>query len=501
MNNPPNVLFIMSDQHHADCMSITGRRQNVRTPNLDKLAGKGIRFGMAYSNNPVCSPSRICFHTGQYCHTHGMLGNINFEFNGEPLNDTISMRFRKHGYQTALIGKAHMVKKWDDAGYEYIRYCDLCDADRKDVLKHHYFKYLVDNGVADLYEDGVLPPEHPYTKKQYGVAKLPFEHTNEHWTGNEAIKFFNERNRNKPFFAHVSFERPHPNYLIAEKIKDMYNPEEIELPESIIDAFEHDFTSKPPEIRNHFRGLLKNKEELKKILAAYYTLINVIDAEIGRIIDCLKENGDFNNTIIVYTADHGDFAGDHGVYRKNIGTYESIHRIPFILKYPGCPAMVMKNTIIEAIDMYPTLCELCGIPAPAEVDGKSLLPVIAGTSPGKEAAISEWDSHCGYVTMVNSIRSKEYRLTYYGSDSIRGELYHTAKDFMEIRNLWNDPEYKDIKIDLLQKLLDRITGYRKRTTYQDDLAHLAKHANSPTRMIHQGFRKWSEVKSIHCENH
>lgn len=495
MSERPNVLFIMSDQHHADCMSMVGKR-NVRTPNLDKLAGEGVRFEMAYSNNPICSPSRVCFHTGQYCHTHGMLGNSNFQFEGMPDEDTVSMRFRKYGYQTALVGKAHMVKKWDYAGYEHIRYCDLCDTDMNDVLSNHYYKYLVEHGLADDFEDGALPKDHPYNENEYGIAKLPFEHTNERWTGDETLAFLKDRDRDRPFFAHMSFERPHPNFLISEELKDMYNPDDIELPESVIDAWEHEFSSKPEVVRKSLMERMRDKDHLKKILAAYYTLITVIDAEIGRVVDYLNENGEYENTIIVYSADHGDFAGDHGVFRKNIGIYESVHRIPFIIKYPRSPVKVIENSIIESIDLYPTLCELCSVPVPEALDGSSILPVIEGKSPGKEHALSEWDSFRDDDSMVNAIRTSDYRLTYHGSQYGGGELYHNSQDPGEIFNLWNDPQYSDVKIELLQKLLDNTTPYAKRTNFTTGLAINAETRHCPSSLVHKQAKKWSELNSV-----
>jgi arylsulfatase A-like enzyme len=131
----------------------------VQTPSLDWVAASGVRFTRAYCNNPICAPSRISFVSGQYPHTHRILGNDIFELD-DANSATLGATFRRHGYQTALIGKGHMVRAWDNAAYEHIRYCDLCDADRKTPTVHHYFKYLMDHGLADMYEDGTLPREH-----------------------------------------------------------------------------------------------------------------------------------------------------------------------------------------------------------------------------------------------------------------------------------------------------------------------------------------------------
>ena len=137
MTKRPNVLWLMSDQHNANCMSLMGH-PNVRTPNLDRIAARGVAFSNGFANNPICSPSRICFMTGQYAHTHQMYGNDHAEY-PEPNPETLTCRFRRHGYQTALFGKSHMVRRWDEDGFERIAYTDLCDATRDDPLTCHYF--------------------------------------------------------------------------------------------------------------------------------------------------------------------------------------------------------------------------------------------------------------------------------------------------------------------------------------------------------------------------
>jgi len=492
MKNRPNILFLMSDQHNANCLGVTGKR-NVRTPNLDALAKSGVRFERAYCNNPICSPSRISYFTGQYPHTHGMIGNNNYDFKGDT-PDTMAMLFRKYGYQTALIGKSHMVGKWDREGFEHIRYCDLTDADSRDVLTNHYFKYLVDHGLGDMYEDGSIASGSEYHKKHYGVADLPYEHSIEHWTGEETLKFLKNRDGRRPFFAHMSFERPHPNWRIAPELLNMYKSEDIILPECKTDAYEHEFASKPEYIRKILLDRRVPQEHLRKILAIYYTLITAIDAEIGRVFKYLKDKGEFDNTIIVYVADHGDFGGDHGLYDKNVGIYESIHRIPFILKYPGCKKKVVDDAIIESIDLYSTFCHLCDIPVPEHVEGESIIPIINNNAPGREFALAEWDWSPPH-TRINAIRTKDFRLVYYGGET-GGELYHNAEDPGEIYNLWNDPDYLKIRAQLMEMLFEQVAKYAKRTTKFLDKQKSLETKTCITNLIHKRCRKWSDVKKM-----
>jgi len=225
----PNVLWIMSDQHNAGCLGCEGR--NVRTPNLDALAARGVRFSHAYCNNPICAPSRISFITGQYCHTHRHIGNNLYHYPQRNPN-TLSAVARRQGYQTAMIGKAHMIGEWDREGFEYIRYCDLCDADRNDPLTCHYFKHLHDSGLVELYDQGTLPQYHPGKQTHWFVSPIPHEHSLEVWTAKQTVEFLEQRDRRRPFFVQMSFQRPHAPLSPSPERADMYSPEDIDIPSS-----------------------------------------------------------------------------------------------------------------------------------------------------------------------------------------------------------------------------------------------------------------------------
>jgi len=487
----PNILWLMSDQHNAGSLGAAGH-PTVRTPNLDRIAEIGVRFTRAYCNNPICSPSRICFSTGQYVHTHGFAGNDNFEF-PDRNPDTLAAVFRRRGWQTALIGKAHMLRDWDREAYEHIRYCDLCDAERRDPRTNHYFKYLVDHGLADLYEDGTLPQDHPAVRDRCGVAALPYEHSIEHWTGEETLAFLENRDPSRPFFVHMTFERPHPNWTPAREHFGMYSPEDVVFGPDAADWWENQWAGRPEPImrivRNRFRGF--SQDDVKKMLACHFTLVTVIDMEIGRVLDFLRRSGDLDNTVIVYTADHGDFAGDHGICDKNLGIYESIHRIPFLLAYPGGPRGEVRDAIIESVDLFPTLCELAGVPVPESVEGRSILAEAEGHGNGKPFALCEWDFPQPQ-RRVNAIRTPHRRLVYY-SHEIGGELYDHDADPYEMHNLWNDPAYREVRLELLEVLFDQVNLYRRRTDFDHDRREEERTRAAPTRLIHKYCWKWSEV--------
>ena len=496
----PNVLWLMSDQHNAACMGHAGR--NVRTPSLDALAETGVRFTHGYCNNPICAPSRISFMTGQYCHTHRHIGNNLYHYPQRNPN-TLAAVARRHGYQTALVGKAHMVGEWDREGFEHLRYCDLTDADRLDPLTGHYYKYLHDHGIADLYDLGTLPPDHAGRGSHWFVSPIPHEHSIEVWTGNETLGFLEGRDRRRPFFAQMTFQRPHAPLSPSPERADMYAPEDIDIPASACDLFERRFETKPEWQRRRVEGhggypyVSADEDELRKQLTHYYALISIIDEEIGRVIDHLRETGDLGNTVICYVADHGDFAGDHGLVQKNLGIYESIHRIPYLLSYPGCPAGAVVDEIVESVDLYPTLCQLMDVEPPDCLDGQSLIPTIEEGAPGKEAAICEW-SWMHPSTMVHAIRTRDFRLVYYGSD-IEGELYDHRTDPDELVNLYSDPDYQAARLELLEQLFDKVMQYEKRSSMQRDREEDHRTRNSMTTLIHKGGRKWSDIEGLYRE--
>jgi arylsulfatase A-like enzyme len=486
----------MSDQHNAGSLGCAGHRV-VRTPHLDRLAGEGVRFTRAYCNNPICAPSRICFVTGQYCHTHRILGNDDFEL-GDANPNTLGAVLRRHGYQTAQIGKAHMVGAWDRDAYEHIRYCDLCDADRRDPRKHHYFRYLIDHGLADLYEDGALPRDHEahHSRQGCGIAALPYEHTIEHWTGEETLAFLRQRDRRRPFFVHMSFERPHPNWTPAREYANLYAPADIALGPDAVDWWDRRWAGRPDFIQRLVAGRMANRSlsDLQRMLACHLALVTVIDMEIGRVLDELRATGDLDNTIVVYTADHGDFAGDHGICDKNLGIYESIHRIPFIVRYPGGPRGEVRDGIIESVDLLPTLCALADVPAPEGTDGRSIVPELGGRGQGKDQAICEWDFPSPQ-RRVNAIRTRRYRLVYYDHDK-GGELYDHETDPYELTNRWSDPDCRDARLGLLERLFDQVKSYACKTDFDRDRITDANDSLTATRLIHKRTRRWSEFQRL-----
>ena len=501
MNHRPNILLLMSDQHNANCLGVNGNPV-VRTLNLDALAARGANFTSAYCNNPICAPSRLCLHTGQYVHTHRHFGNNIFEFDDRNPN-TLGAQLRRYGYQTAIIGKGHMIRQWDEEAFEHRRYCDLCDADHNDPTTNHYFAYLCEHGLAHLYEEGSPGPELAHTQDGSGPARLPYEHSIEHWTGDETLQFLRNRDQRRSFFCHMSFERPHAPIAPAPEHWDRYNPDDIILPDSACDYIERDFVGKPQFMRELLSGgysyplATKDTARLKRCIASYYTLITAIDEEIGRVLDYLASTDELDDTIVVYLADDGDFAGEHGLFHKNLGIYESIHRVPLIMSWPGGPAGRRISGLVESIDIFPTLCELAEVPVPETVEGSSFLPVVEGESDGKPEAIAEWDD---FVTgsRTYALRTPRYRLVYYNR-TIGGELYDHDSDPGEIENVWDNPDYTQVRSQLVERLLERGGQFQVKTDFASDQEIRRRQRLSPTGLIHKRQRNWRDIEPFYAD--
>lgn len=504
-----NVLWLMSDQHNANCMSCADH-PIVKTPHLDAIAQEGIRYTNAFANNPICAPSRICFMTGQHVHTHGYYGNQNNDCTDENRLFLPSV-FRNYGYQTAMFGKAHLIRKWLDEGFEQYGVCDMIDAKQGAPESCHYFKYLQDHGLADYYEEGNPKPGQEYTHDGSAPAQLPYEHSIERFTGNGAIEFLKTRDTDRPFFLNVSFQRPHAPIAPAAEHFGLYNPADIPLPASACDLFERKFEGKPSFMQQHISQLggyplvCKDKAALQQVLASYYALISVIDAEIGRVIETLKELGEYENTIIFYTADHGDFAGEHGLFHKNLGIYESIQKIPFLLKVPGGAAGKTCEDLVESIDWYPTICKLCGVPTSDKVEGNALL---AASSPNtdpdtsivmepasKTAIFCDWDFYNS--TRAIAVRTKTRRLVYHANTN-EGELYDHETDPDELINQYDNPTYNADRLALTSQLLTFAMGHAKRSDCVQDRKIQHESRFDPVVLLQRDKIYWSDLdKTYH----
>jgi arylsulfatase A-like enzyme len=433
----PNILIIMNDQHHAGCFGYA-RHPDVKTPNIDRMAANGVNFRNAFCQNGVCVPSRVAIMTGQYPTTNGVFAN---DVMGIPASLlSLAAYLQPFGYQTAMVGKKHM-PSWPTHGFQYERLCYHADAPLREL---HYYNYLKRHGLHEHYDE--LGDVEKFTSFD---SHIPNEHSMEVWTGDEAIEYLKQRDNEKPFFAQVSFERPHPPLSPSFDCPFQYDPESLTLPEN-----SEENIGKSPFYFNRnvelkWSSATHGEAELRKALARYYSLITLIDQQVGRIIEELTKNGELDNTIIIFTADHGDFAGEYSRMAKGFN-YDAIHRIPMIWHMPK-RFQISERTeeMVEEIDIFPTICDLLEIPIPKAVQGKSLLPILEGASaPERDTVFFEY-------TMCKTVHTRKYKLSYgFDGENEIGELYDLKKDPHEYNNLFLSQDYRDVREQLIRKLLN-----------------------------------------------
>lgn len=435
-----NILVIMTDQHHAAALGCMGHYL-VKTPHLDALAAEGTRFTSAFTVAPLCLPSRNCFLSGVYPHATQVYDNNEDVRRREDLPQ-MSTVFRDRGYHVGITGKYHLgnlpapdfaVRMPDDA------YANFLTA-RGKVWAANYW--------------GPSFETHPSPTISCSVSPLEEDETRTAFEADEAMRFITECPRDQPFFLWANFDAPHGPYHLCEKYATMYNPDEIQLKEF------HGYDRLPPEQQ----GWLKTRaydqlsdDDLKKTLAYYYGAITEVDDHVGRIIAFLKEQNLYEETIILFLADHGDHAGDHRLINKSFA-YDSTLRVPLLMRVPGGLPPMVRDEIVQSIDIFPTLCDLTGTEKPALLQGVSFAPLLtkveeAGDFVARTFALTE-ESH------YRTIRTRTHKLVYAsptarwdGGKSFTSQLYDLVADPDEWTNQYENPDYREVRAELIEKLL------------------------------------------------
>lgn len=429
MTNQPNILFFITDQFNADCLGFLGH-PFIKTPNLDRLAAQGVYANRMFTCSAVCGPSRTSFATGMYLRGHGVFGN-----NG-PINHpypSLPEVLKSAGYVTALAGKSHFPLQLEN---HFQHKWDM----------HLYRQKLQEKGLNyKEYDDR--------TTKEFQALKssIPEDLQNEVWTANHAVDFIESRvGKSDPFFLWCSFDRPHCPHTPPASFDDLYDIDSIPVDWGEYQNFEESLLQNRPMIEDFWKiGSVRHDVSIfKKAVCRYLALITLIDREIGRILDKLEASGLAQNTIIVFTSDHGDFAGKYGQLGKNLPAYDPLLRIPFIYFDPTRTADAGRGVerLLQSVDVMPTLLERLGIPIPPTVQGKTFLQVIDGhPKGGRDFVFAE-------TSMEKTIRSKDWKLTFFVRHPNRGQLFRMGATPDEVNNLWNDPNYAHIREELLREL-------------------------------------------------
>ena len=449
-----NVLFIVSDDLNCD-IGAYGNTQ-VITPNIDKLAQRGVLFGNAHNQYPLCGPSRASFMTGLYPDQTKIKKLRLYLRQAIPKVTTMGQQFKKENYHSVRVGKI----------FHYHNPRDIGTAGHDD-------NYTWDQTVNPYGRDKIEEYKINTLKKQsYGgtLSWLAADGTDEEQTdgigASETIKFldrFAESGEN--FFLAFGLYRPHTPYVAPKKYFDQYEMEEMEIPK-ISDDYLKTIplaaaisVSKKKEQRNLEEDLAKTIKE------AYYATTSFVDAQVGRVLDKLKETGLDKNTIVVFTSDHGYHLGEHGHWQKQT-LFDNATRVPLIVAGPGVNKnQKIMDAPVELVDIFPTLMDLVGMETPEFVSGKSFFSILKDSNARvRSSALTELGVSNGNGLKIQgySIKTDRYRLTQWGKNGIMGhELYDHKFDQKELKNLADFQSYKKIKDSLVVVIDQRIAEARK----------------------------------------
>lgn len=373
MSGRPNILLILTDQHRFDCFGFEGH-PDVSTPHLDELAASSSRFSAAYTPSPICGPARAALFTGKVPAENGIHDNWVPMPEGTAL---LSEELRRSGYHTGLVGKLHLSPVKDRHGFAWRRICDSPHAvyDPEEVVHNDYLPWAakrMDITVEELAkragESEHLPPRD--SRFWLGWSWAPDQAQLPQWTGDRALEFLeSEVSGDAPFFLNVSFFGPHHPYALAEPWDSMFDPSTVSLPATLGQTPGGKLTgTRLPDL---------NEAQWRKMLATYYGHIAAIDFQIGRILKSLRKRGLWEETLIVFTSDHGEHMGDYSMLGKGTMRETSI-RVPFLAKPPHAePLARIDNRVISLINLYPTLLDYAGITG-TNCSAHSLCPTLEG---------------------------------------------------------------------------------------------------------------------------
>lgn len=471
-----NIVIVMSDEQAWNTLSLYGNR-TLHTPHADELARDGVAFDQCYTAYPLCCPARSSLWTGLLPHHHHVTGN--WRHIREDLRDQGLIRhFREDGYHTVYCGK------WHVPGTTPERYCVNDASAIPAVVKGQdrgrfiteYREYAIRQGyplvemmMENLTESDLAQMKMP-GKAPCGTSEIRLEHYLETWQTGKFLEALERRPEDQPFFAVVSYNAPHFPLIVPEPYDKRIDPETVELPPNFAGTLD----GKPEALRGqHYYKQMEGlpDSEWRRFIAHYLGFCALIDDQLGRIVDYLKAQGVYEDTIVVFTSDHGDMMGAHRLIEKGQYLhYDEALRVPLIVTHAGASGG-RSDGIVMLHDLLPTLAECTGTPMPTPVDAKSFAPLLRdprGGVPGRDAALSETFRLAGSMNghgddmpperfreddsdIHLSVRTDAWRYTfhYHGQD----ELYDKMADPYEMHSVEADARYADALAGLRRKLL------------------------------------------------
>jgi len=478
-----NVLLITSDQQHWNTLG--QHNPQIQTPALDKLAEQGTTFTRAYCPNPTCTPTRGTLITGKYPSQHGAYSLGTKVPETEP---TVGDRFREAGYRTALVGKAHFqplrgteefptlesypllqdLTFWENFndvfyGFDHV---ELARNHTDEAhVGQHYVSWMEEKGLDNWRDYYRSPTGNNDTQRRKWL--IPEDYHYNTWIAERTNSLISEYNdKGQPFLMWASFFDPHPDYLVPEPWDTMYDPNQITVP-SIVPG-EHD--ANPPHFQmtqqanpdfsawqepngnatHGFSSHLHDREELAKDIACYYGMVSCMDKYIGKIIDHLDNLGLAENTLVVFTSDHGHYFGQHGLIAKGAFHYDDGIRVPMIARLPNrIPAGEQSHSLQTLVDYAPTFLGFCGLDIPDEMTGVNQQTIWQGDeSTARDHVIVE-NRHQPTTIHMKTYIDEQYKITVYYNREY-GEIFDLSNDPQEVKNLWSDTT---LRAKLMEKFL------------------------------------------------
>jgi arylsulfatase A-like enzyme len=480
MPDRPNILFIMTDQQKATASHLYGN-SFCETPSMARLAGTGVLFEHAFTPHPLCVPARVSLWTSQFPHTHGARRNQTFM----PAGANHAFRiWHTAGYHCGLIGKNHCFDRPEDLDL-FDTWCEishggLCEISHGGLPKNAetkgmpWFRPLKGIHAAHALRRS-LTPQNP--RFAYATSDLPLEDYSTGLIAGQTVRFL-EQHRHEPFALWVSLPDPHEPWVAPERYAAMFPPDKIDLPP----WRESEFDDRAPE-RNRvlFRMLGVRDDDIEDVyglMGVYYGMVRFIDDALGHIMDALDDLDLRQKTVVVFCSDHGDFMGEHGMQCKGGVFYDCLTRIPLIVSWPGqIPGGQREASMVNLVDVVPTLLQLQGLDVPRSMSGQPLPAVTA--APPRDATFSEYGAGgppfgladlaemprpFGRKTLIRSlqwreaegrrkmVRTRQWKFVHDPMGD-RDELYDLINDPWELENEIDNPSCRDVIGDMRLRLL------------------------------------------------
>ncbi len=446
----PNILFIVADDLTTTAVS-SYENKVCYTPNIDKLTSEGIKYTRAYSQYPVCGPSRASFMFGYYPNATTTFGYVSGRKNIGKNRKSLPQLFKDNGYYTARVSKIYHMGVPIDIETGSNGTDDEASWTERFNSKGPEWKA---NGEAELVQNN---PDGKIERKGGNVMTIVKADGNdlEHADGKTAQKAIEliKKHKNKPFFLAVGFVRPHVPFVAPKKYFEPYPFERMVMPENINNDW-NDIPKRGINYVTSINGQMSLTQE-KKAIAAYYASVTYMDAQVGKVLKTLKDEDLEDNTIVIFISDHGFHLGEHKFWMK-VSLHEESVRVPMIIKVPGKKTMIC-NSFVELIDLYPTIAELAGLKASKHLQGKSLVKTIDNSNyKVRDTTFSVSQGGKSFL-----LRTKKWAYIQYDEDAKSGiELYNMIKDPKQFTNLVNKPSCSKIVAKFQQKLKEKLREVR-----------------------------------------